>query len=84
MQIIIAYDISDNDTRHKLAKELLRFGIRTQKSFFECEVTQKEYEEIKKIIKKITHKKDIVTLYTFHKSERRGNVQYLEIDDLIF
>ncbi|MEO1959001.1 MAG: CRISPR-associated endonuclease Cas2 [Nautiliaceae bacterium] len=31
---MVAYDISSDNKRTKLAKELLKFGIRTQKSFF--------------------------------------------------
>ncbi len=84
MYIVVTYDISNNKQRNKLAKELLVFGIRTQKSFFECEVTEKELKVIKKILKRYSQSDDFVTIYKIKVLERVGDVEYLEIDDLIF
>jgi CRISPR-associated protein Cas2 len=84
MYIVVTYDISNDKQRNKLAKELLVFGIRTQKSFFECEVTEKELKIIKKILKKYSQSDDFVTIYQVKVIDRIGDVEYLEIDDLIF
>ncbi|WP_457561946.1 CRISPR-associated endonuclease Cas2 [Caminibacter pacificus] len=84
MYVVVTYDISNNKQRNKLAKELLVFGIRTQKSFFECEVTEKELKIIKKILKKYSQSDDFVTIYNVKVIDRIGDVEYLEIDDLIF
>ena len=83
MYVVIAYDISNDKKRTKLAKELLRFGIRTQKSFFECDVSEKELKTIKKIIKKYSQNDDYVTIYRVKELMRIGDVEYLEIDDLV-
>ncbi len=85
MKIVVAYDIKDDKNRNHLAKELLVFGIRTQKSLFECEVSEKELNVIKKILKKYSESDDFVTIYNI-KGEvlRIGDVEYLEIDDLVF
>jgi len=85
MYVIIAYDITNDKNRTLLAKELLKFGIRTQKSLFECEVTEKELKIIKKILKRFSESDDYVTIYSVKENvERIGNVEYLEIDDLVF
>jgi CRISPR-associated protein Cas2 len=84
MHVVIAYDISSNIKRNKLAKELLKFGIRTQKSFFECDVNEKELKIIYKILKRFSQSDDFVTVYKVKEIERIGDVEYLEIDDLVF
>ncbi len=86
--ILIVYDISDDKKRYKLAKNLLRFGMRTQKSVFEALVTDKELNEIKKLAKKYSSKKDIVTIYLlkehhYRETVRFGDVEYLTIDDFV-
>jgi len=84
MYIVIAYDITNNVNRNHLAKELFKFGIRTQKSVFECEINKKDLRAIKKIINKYSESDDFVTIYEIRDIERIGNVDYLEIDDLVF
>jgi len=86
MYIVITYDIKVDKKRNRLAKELLQFGIRTQKSFFECEVGGRELTIIKQIAKRYSQNDDLVTIYTTHRDKfsRIGNVNYLEIDDLVF
>jgi CRISPR-associated protein Cas2 len=83
--IIVAYDISNDKQRNKLAKALLEFGIRTQKSLFECMVNEKELQSIKKIINKYSEPEDFVTVYEIKKEPQRiGDVKYIEVDDLVF
>jgi len=86
MYVIVAYDIRNDKKRAKLAKNLLQFGIRTQKSVFECEVNKKELAIIKKIAAKFSDDNDLVTLYEIYKNgtKRIGDVKYLEVDDLVF
>jgi CRISPR-associated protein Cas2 len=38
MIVIVAYDVSDDDQRARLAAFLSHYGVRLQKSVFECEV----------------------------------------------
>ena len=86
MYIIVAYDISNNRFRNSLAKELLQFGIRTQKSIFECEVSEKELNIIRKIAKKYSQNGDFVAIYMSNKNKikREGKVDMLEIEHLVF
>ena len=84
MYIVIAYDIENNKKRNKLAKELLKYGIRTQKSVFECEINRKDLNKIKKIAKKFSYDTDLVSVYEIKEIDRIGNVDYLEIDDFVF
>ena len=86
MYVVIAYDIRSNKKRNKLAKNLLQFGIRTQKSLFECEINKKELNIIKKIAEKFSDDEDFVSVYEIYEKDtkRIGDIKYLEIDDLIF
>ena len=86
MYVVVAYDIKSDKSRNFFAKEMLKFGIRTQKSFFECEVSEGELKLIKKLAKKVCDKEDFVTIYLTEKRrfKRIGDVEYLEIDDLVF
>jgi len=86
MYLVVAYDISKTKKRNKFAKELLKFGIRAQKSIFECDVNEKEVNIIKKLAKKFCSDDDFVTIYktTKDKIKREGDVEYLEIEDLVF
>ena len=88
--VIVVYDISDNRKRNALAKELLRYGIRTQKSCFEAEVDKKELKALRRIVKEYASKEgnNAVNLYiltpkAYKEAIRLGSVEYLEIDDFI-
>ena len=56
MLVVVCYDISSNKLRNKIAKYLWKYGIRVQKSVFECEIEKKDYklmkEELNKLLKK--------------------------------
>ncbi|KUK13956.1 MAG: CRISPR-associated endonuclease Cas2 [Clostridia bacterium] len=45
---VISYDISDDKKREMMAKLLERYGVRVQKSVFECYVDEKLIIEIKR------------------------------------
>jgi CRISPR-associated protein Cas2 len=88
--VVIVYDISETKTRNKFAKELLYYGIRTQKSLFEAEVTEGELKELKKLVDLFAgmNEKDKIHLYemepdNYQKTWRLGDVAYLETDDFI-
>jgi CRISPR-associated protein Cas2 len=63
--ILIVYDISNDKRRTKLHNALLDFGTPVQYSVFECLLTEKEQERMKKkVMKVIRPKKDQVRFYT--------------------
>ena len=75
MYILISYDITKNKTRTKLAKKLLDFGPRVQKSVFEADINEKEMKEILALLKKTNIKKgDSIRLYKICESCKK-NVQ---------
>ncbi len=53
MICIIAYDISDNKTRNKMARFLLGMGVRLQKSVFAVEFERHAFKRITRQLKKI-------------------------------
>ncbi|HAR48632.1 hypothetical protein ER57_16360 [Smithella sp. SCADC] len=51
--MIVAYDITDGKRLNRVAKVMLDYGVRVQKSIFEVEVSQKVFRELKKRIEDI-------------------------------
>ncbi|MBQ9334124.1 MAG: CRISPR-associated endonuclease Cas2 [Lachnospiraceae bacterium] len=43
---VISYDIEQNRTRTRIAKILESYGRRVQYSVFECDISQKQYEQL--------------------------------------
>ncbi|MCB0296513.1 MAG: CRISPR-associated endonuclease Cas2, partial [Calditrichaeota bacterium] len=50
MFIVVSYDIESNRTRTRLAKRLKDFGPRVQKSVFEADIDDGEYERLCKLL----------------------------------
>ena len=44
--VLIIYDITENKKRNQLAKKLLGYGFRIQKSAFEAELSHGKYEQL--------------------------------------
>ena len=61
--VVIIYDISDNRRRYRLSKCLKSYGIRVQKSAFECLLINKFYNRLIKDIEKLIIKEDYVRVY---------------------
>jgi CRISPR-associated protein Cas2 len=63
--ILVVYDISNDKRRTKLHNALLDFGTPVQYSVFECLLTPKQEERMrKKVMKVIRPKKDQVRFYS--------------------
>lgn len=76
MFVMISYDIVNDKNRLRLMKFLKYYGDRVQKSVFECNLSQKTYETVKKGVEKIINKrKDRVRYYRICK----GCVERIEI-----
>ncbi len=43
---LVCYDIKDNDERRRTSKILEGFGLRVQKSVFECSLTKRGYQQL--------------------------------------
>jgi CRISPR-associated endonuclease Cas2 len=88
--VLIIYDISLDKNRNRLAKELLYYGIRTQKSLFEAEVTEGQLKELHRIVDRYAafSPDDTVALYImdpsmYGRTKRMGDTDYLTTDDFI-
>jgi len=47
MFVVVAYDISEDDRRFKVARVLLDYGRRVQKSVFECLLTDRQLTQVR-------------------------------------
>ena len=62
--IVVAYDISDDRRRSRVAKILEKIGVRINFSVFECLLTDSQYERLKTdISKQINSREDQVVYY---------------------
>lgn len=62
--IVVIYDIVDNKKRTKMAKALLGYGERVQRSAFECHLTKRKYERMmREILEYIDEEKDLLRIY---------------------
>lgn len=61
--VLIIYDIAENKTRVKLAKMLLGYGFRIQKSAFEAVITKKKYRELLERLPAYTSSVDSIRVY---------------------
>ncbi|HCX00935.1 MAG TPA: CRISPR-associated endonuclease Cas2 [Syntrophaceae bacterium] len=51
--MIVAYDITEVKRLNKIAKVMLDYGVRVQKSIFEIDVTPRAFRELKERVEKI-------------------------------
>jgi len=61
--VVVIYDIVDDKRRAAFAKYLQGFGVRVQKSAFECIVPQAKYEKLVKGIPGLIAEEDQVRVY---------------------
>lgn len=71
LNVVIAYDVRDNDRRARLAAALALHGLRVQKSVFECLVDEAELAAI------VAKAKDLLDLdhdvfHVFHQCDTCG------------
>lgn len=63
--VVIAYDIVNNRRRRKVEKEVSMYGVRVNKSVFECMLSDSQLEKLKaSVLKLLDAKTDQVVYYT--------------------
>lgn len=67
LNVLVMYDISDNKRRTKLAKLLLGYGVRIQKSVFQCELTSDKYNKMCRQIRPHIHEEDALNIFKLNK-----------------
>jgi CRISPR-associated protein Cas2 len=55
MIYLYAYDISDNHRRTQVYKKLGQFGVRIQKSIFQCDITAELAKALKSSLLRLIH-----------------------------
>ena len=62
--VVVAYDISDDRRRHKIAKVLMQYGLRCNESVFECMLSDSKLLKLKQqLAKLVDEKKDSILYY---------------------
>ena len=61
--VLVIYDIIENKKRVKLAKKLLGYGFRIQKSAFEAKLTEKKYRQLLSELKSFENSEDSIRVY---------------------
>ena len=70
--VVIAYDITDDKRRTRLAQTLLNYGNRVQYSVFEAYLFKWEIDEMRlQISRIIKHSEDSVRIYVLTKKSRK-------------
>jgi CRISPR-associated protein Cas2 len=84
--VVIIYDIVDNRRRAAFAKYLQGFGVRVQKSAFECILPQAKYEKLVKGISGLIAEEDLVRVYKLTSNadiKCWGTVELLEEEEVV-
>ena len=85
--IVVIYDIVDNSRRAKFAKYLQGFGVRVQKSAFECILPEAKFEKlVKGIPKLIDPKEDQIRVYKLTSNadiRAWGTVELIEEEEVV-
>ena len=76
--VLVIYDIIENKKRVKLAKLLLGYGFRIQKSAFEAELSEKKYEKLLEELRQFEDEEDSIRIYRI---SGRGQVTVIGKDD---
>ncbi|MBO9998134.1 MAG: CRISPR-associated endonuclease Cas2 [Cyanobacteria bacterium SID2] len=87
---LICYDVTADSRRNRVAKLLLQYGLRVQKSVFECVLTQKQRKRLlERLNRTILLHEDQVRLYPLSGRSREkaivlGIQPEWSIDDDVF
>jgi len=74
--VVVAYDIPDDRHRRRLARILLGFGERVQRSVFECELTEEEYERLLARLERVKREGDSIRVYRLPMAVARQTVVF--------
>ena len=76
VNVIIFYDVSNDKIRNKIVKVLEKYGIRTQKSVFQCQINMRDYIQMKIKLESIVKYDENVQL-VIAEIEKPSKVHYL-------
>lgn len=92
MLVLIAYDVATSDDGgarrlRRVARACTDYGVRVQKSVFECQVGQKEWIMLKaRLLKEISLEKDSLRFYflnaeSISRTEHHGCAKPLDLNE---
>jgi CRISPR-associated protein Cas2 len=90
MFYLVCYDIVSDTRRNKVSKLLESYGLRVQKSVFECVLDEKQYESVSKLLMRLVNRReDQVRFYPMSAHTRCkiavvGTQPEFSIDDAAF
>jgi CRISPR-associated protein Cas2 len=90
MLYLICYDIVNNRRRDKVAKLLEAYGLRIQKSVFECVLDEQQHQRLRqRLVKLLNQREDQIRLYPLSERCRRkiailGVQPDVAVDDAAF
>lgn len=90
MFYLVCYDIVSDTRRSKVSKLLESYGLRVQKSVFECVLDEKQYESISKLLMRLVNRReDQVRFYPMSAHSRCkvavvGTQPEFSVDDAAF
>ena len=65
MFVVVSYDVVADKRRARIAKTLVSFGSRVQKSVFECELDDRNYLKMKDTLEKLLDREEDSVRYYF-------------------
>jgi len=63
MLVVAVYDVSDDRRRAKIGNVLKNYGVRVQRSVFECDIDNREFEQLRGRVKKMLREDDGMRYY---------------------
>lgn len=64
-KVLVIYDITDDKRRSKVNKVLETFGVRIQRSAFECYIDAYDYEKLVRKMENLHCDDDVMKIYRF-------------------
>lgn len=65
MHLLISYDIKNDKRRTKIFNTLKNYGDPIQYSVFECDITRKQYQELRRRLEPLIDVEETDSLYVF-------------------
>lgn len=82
---VVVYDISNNRERSRASKILAGYGVRVQKSVFECRCTRGGVSRMRKALDELDLQTGFVLLYKMHENAKRKSAgclpKYLSVPE---
>ena len=76
MNLLIIYDIRDPKRLTRIAKIMIDYGIRVQKSVFEASLDNKSLNRLRRRVKAVMEEEDYVVFFTICERDWQKKIKY--------